>query len=115
MSFKESFLSVKPRREAITLAGVGECFIAEMTGAERDDYESEQFKQNGKSVEINRKNARARLIVKTVVDADGNRIFTDSEVEAVGNRPASLLDPIFEKSLQVNGFSKKDVDELVKN
>jgi hypothetical protein len=66
-------------------------------------------------VELNRKNFRARLLVKCVTDDTGARIFTDDEAAKLGEQPADVLDRVFAVAQQVNGMTQKDVEDLAKN
>ena len=86
-----------------------------MTAAERDDFEANFLATRGKDTKLNRENLRAQLVVRTAVDEDGNRIFTDEDVEAVGKKSAAGIDKIFAVASRLSGFSKEDVEELAKN
>ena len=94
-------------------------FVKGLTGAQRDSYEQSLFivSEHGKKVDVkmNRANLRAKLLVKTICDEDGNRIFADSDVEALGGKSASALDKLFEVAQRLSGLSDKDVEELEKN
>ena len=93
-------------------------FVKGLTGAERDSYEQSLFivSEHGKKVDVNmnRTNLRAKLLVITICDEDGNRIFTDADVEALGAKSASALDKLFEIAQRLSGLSDKDVEELEK-
>jgi len=93
----------------------GQVFLRVMTGTERDQFESESVKQNGKNVEINRANFRARLLVKTLSNEQGVRLFADSDATALGQKPANLLDRLATEASSFNGMSAKDVEDLAKN
>jgi hypothetical protein len=93
----------------------GTVYVRAMSGTERDAFEDETYKVNGKSVELNRRNGRARLLVRCLCDAEGKRLFTDADAQALGEQPAYLLDPLYAKALRLNGFTASDVEELAKN
>ena len=94
-------------------------YIKGLTGAERDSYEQSLFTvtESGKKVDVkmNRANVRAKLLVKTICDENGNRVFTDADVEALGAKSAAALDKLFEVAQRLSGLSDKDVEELEKN
>lgn len=116
MSLRDQFVALKRKQTKAELPEInGEVYIREMSGDERDVYEAEQYKINGKSLEVNRKQARARLITKCLVDVEGNRVFHDDEVDIVGSIPASTLDKLFSVAVKLNGFSSNDLDDLAKN
>lgn len=116
---KEQILSAKDsplERADVPEWGEGaQVFVRTMSGAERDAWEVEQFDINGKDVTVNRRNLRARLLVKCVVDESGKRIFEDGEADALGSRSSRVIDRIYAVAQRLNGLSKKDEDELVKN
>lgn len=93
----------------------GVVHVRVMSGTERDDYEDETFRLNGSDVSLNRKNARARLLVRCIADEAGQRIFSDEDADALGGQPANIIDKVYAEALKVNGFTKQDVEELVKN
>lgn len=94
-------------------------FIKGMTGAERDEYEASLFSIEGKGknadVKMNRSNIRAKLLIKTIVDEQGNRIFGDGDVESLGGKSASALDKLFEVAQKLSGLTEADMEELEKN
>ena len=93
----------------------GHVFIRTMSGAERDDFESETYIMKGKNVEVNRHNMRARLLVRALCDDSGKAIFTLKDVEALGRKSAKALDRCFSVAQRINGLGAEDVEELTKN
>ena len=67
-----------------------------LTGTERDAWEESILEQKGKNTKVKLKNARAKLVSLSVVDEEGNRIFSDGDVEALGKKSAAALDRIYE-------------------
>ena len=70
--------------------------VRALTGAERDAFETSIVEQRGKSTKMNLKNIRAKLVALTVVDEEGNRIFSDSDASALGKKSAAALERVFE-------------------
>jgi hypothetical protein len=68
----------------------------------------------GKKNKPNLDNVRARFAVLTICDADGVRLFTDSDAKQLGEKSAAALDRVFAVAQRLNGFSSSDVDELGK-
>lgn len=93
----------------------GVVVVRTMSGAERDAYESECLTIRGKSVELNRANARGRLLVRCLVDHHGDPLFGADEADALGNKSGKVLDRLFAVAQRLNGVTKSDVDELAKN
>jgi hypothetical protein len=89
--------------------------VRALTGAERDAYEASMRQQRGKEFIANLANVRAKLVVRSVVDDDGERIFSDQDANALGKKSAAALDRIFECSARLSRLSDEDVEELAKN
>lgn len=90
-------------------------YVREMTAAERDEYEAYLLDNRGPDEKTNLRGVRARLVVLTLVDKDGNRIFADSDIDAVGRKGARSIEPIVEAAMKLNAMRKKDVEALAKN
>ncbi len=91
----------------------GEVLLRALSGADRDAFELEAFgsKQAGEGM----RNVRAKLVSRCIVDQDGNRLFEDADVEALGQKSAAALNRLFEKCRTMNGFTDQDVADLEKN
>ena len=93
----------------------GEVIVRGLSGTQRDQFEASVVKQKGKSTELNLKNVRAKMIALSVVDEHGNRIFSESDVAALGAKSARALQRVWEKARELSGLSDEDVEELAKN
>ena len=113
MLTKDQILSSKdlPVQEVEIPEWGGSVFVRTMNGFERDAFE--QSIADGKK--SNLANIRARFAAKVVVDAEGNRIFSDADAEELGKKSAGALGRIFDVGSKLNGLSGKDVEELEKN
>jgi hypothetical protein len=87
--------------------------VRSMTGYERDQFETSLT--SGKDKSVNLKNIRARLVSLTAVDDNGERLFTDADVDALGRKSAAALDRVFAEAQILNGLRDKDVEELAEN
>lgn len=116
MSVKSKLLALTLPKESVVIHELGGevVWVWGLTGAQRDAFESTMTVQRGKKTERNLANIRARMLVLTLHDADGARLFTDAETEAVGNLPATVLDPLFDVARRLSGMTPEDVDELGK-
>jgi len=81
-----------------------------LTGTERDRFEAE-FVGGNKSVDM----VRAKLVAKCLCDSEGNRLFTEQEIPALGEKSAAVLDRLFTQCMKLNRFTKDDVEELAGN
>lgn len=92
----------------------GAVYVRALTGIERDAFEASMVDQRGKSRTINLKNLRARLCALTICDEEGNRLFSDADVEELGKKSAAALTRVFEVAQRLSGLSQEDVEELGK-
>lgn len=96
-----------------------------LTGLERDRFEQAIF-DNQQRRERARKKAGAKpvpaipfrlaLVVRAIVDEDGQRLFKDDEYTVVGERlPAEVTERVFDTARRLSGMSDKDAEELEGN
>ena len=90
----------------------GKVRVRSLSGTERDAYEVAITRQRGTDVTLNLVNARAKLVVLTVVDDAGQRVFSDDDVAEVGKKNAHALNRIFEVAQRLAGLTDADVKEL---
>lgn len=93
----------------------GSVLVRGMTGAERDAFEESVLTGKGRKRDVNLKNFRARLIVKSVVNRKGERVFTHADIDALGQKSAAALARVFDVATRLSGMSDEDVEELTKN
>ena len=87
----------------------GAVYLRTMTGAERDAFDAEVLSAPDRHI-----NARARLVIRVLVDADGNRLFADADAEALGAKSAAALNRLFDAACRLNGFGDA-VEDAEKN
>ena len=93
----------------------GTVLVRGLTGTERDAFEEEMITGKGKNRDVNLANFRARLIVKSVVDKSGKRLFTQADMVALGGKSAAAIQRVFQVAMRLSGMSEEDVEELTKN
>ncbi len=89
--------------------------LRSISGMQRDAYEQSLMEHRGKSREMNLRNARAKLIILCAVDAEGRRLFTEADLQALGRKNAKPLDRLFDACQKLAGISSEDVDRLTEN
>jgi len=91
--------------------------IKGLSGTERDAWEAAtvRFDRNGKRLPPDLANLRAKLIARSVVDANGKRVYRDQDVLALGQKAATTLQPIFEVCQRLSKLTDEDVEELTGN
>jgi hypothetical protein len=87
--------------------------VRTMSGAEYDRYQKSILIGKGKNRDVNLMNARAKLVALTVVDENGQRVFTDSQINALGQKSSAAIGLIFDLATDLAGITEEDVEELV--
>lgn len=86
-----------------------------MTGAEKEGFEAEfQKRQQGEN-KINTRGFRGWLISRSVVNEDGELLFSKGDIAELSKKSAKVLEDVFEKCLEVNGIGQDAVEEIEKN
>lgn len=91
--------------------------IIELMGADRDAYEASivgtrvSGRKNAPR-ELHLLNARARLVARALVDANGKRLYADNEAHFLGQKPASGLERIYNAVRKLSGITDEDEQEL---
>jgi hypothetical protein len=94
----------------------GDVLVKAMTGWERDQFEGSLIEHKKSGNTIKTENIRAKLVQKTVIDAETKEpLFSTAELEVLGKKSASALDRIFTVSRKLSGLSEEDIEELEKN
>lgn len=90
--------------------------IRGLTAKERDEFELTAIKEDFSGVtKAGMINFRAKLVALTVVDENGNNLFTLEDAEQLGKKSAQVLDRLFNEARTLSGFTKEDIEELTKN
>lgn len=94
----------------------GMAMVRELTGAERDEYESYYNSIMEKKKEVPNgistwRNVRARLVATCLVDEQGARIFpepvSEEAIEMLGQKSAAALDRLWTAAMQLSGLLPK--------
>ena len=86
----------------------GVVLVRGLTGVERDALEEE-------SAKVGLKNLRARYAARCIVDENGERVFSDEDIEALGKKSAPALHRVFMAALRLSALTPEDVEALEKN
>jgi hypothetical protein len=87
--------------------------IKPMNVAQRDAFEINVSDKDG---EVQRKNFRAKLVIRTVVDPESHtRIFKDEDIPALNAKSAAAVSRVFEAAARASGLSPEDVEKLEGN
>lgn len=91
--------------------------VRTLMGHERDEFEGAVVDERGEKISVAKRmeNMRARLVALTVVDAEGQRVFSEQEAAALGKKSAAALERVFTVAARLARLLQSDIDELVKN
>lgn len=89
----------------------GEVYVKSMTGAERDEFEK-GLRRNG---DLDLTNARARLLVRVIVNQGGTRKFSDVQAPALGKKNAAVISRIYDVAARLSGLSDDEQAETEGN
>ena len=89
--------------------------VRSLSGMELDKFQASILTGKGKNRDVNLKALRSKLVALTVVDGLGDPLFTDADIQALGNKNASALNRIFQKAQELSGLNEEEVEEMVKN
>jgi len=99
------------RSEEVDVFG-GKVKLLEMTGNMRDEYESYLLSSVSDDMP---KMVRATLLVFSIVDEDNNRVFGESDIESLGNKPIRDLQKLYNVAIKLNSLSDADLEALEGN
>lgn len=93
----------------------GDVIVSAMTGAARDAWEQSLVLTNGSKTTVNMENMRARLVVATVVDEDGNRLFKDDDIARLGAKSGAALERVCKVAQRLNSLTDADLEDVKGN
>lgn len=92
----------------------GSVYVRGLTGAERDTFE-QRCMDSRKGRQINIKGLKTLLVVMSVVDAEGQKMFAPKDAEALQAKSARPIERIYKAASDLSGLTDDDVEELTKN
>lgn len=93
----------------------GRVRVQSMSTAERGRFEAYFQNATGKTRAERLAKAREMLVVATVVDENGNKMFTPSDVEALSKQDVTILERIVRAAQDLCLIADSDIEELAKN
>ncbi len=88
----------------------GVVLVRELRGRERDEWEASLAVQRGKQMVPDVANMRAKLVARSIVGGDGEPVFSQQDVAALGELSAAALDRVFEVASRLSGLDEKDLE-----
>lgn len=99
----------------------GDVVVRGLTGDELDEFQGSvrQFRRSldGKGMEpvLIQKGMHAKLLVKTLVDDNGERLFMDNEAGELGAKSGKVLERLYEVAQRLSGLSEEEEEEMEGN
>lgn len=103
---KEKLLKSVFKSEEIEIDG-DKYLVKELSAKDGTAYENSLYKIVGDKVVPQTDHVMTRLVLMTLCDLEGTRVFDDKDLNLVGELPASVINQIFEVSARLNGLDKK--------
>ncbi len=86
----------------------GDVCLREITAGQRDQWDAWQIENEGAARYAN---IRARLLVLTICDEQGARLFADNDIAVVSGLPAMSIDKLWDASCKLVGLRPEDVEK----
>jgi hypothetical protein len=86
--------------------------IRGLTGTERDGYELWIIQGKGRNRDINIRQSRAKLVMMTIVDGEGKRVFDEADIVALGKKSALALQRVFDKAAALSGLDEETLEKI---
>lgn len=93
----------------------GSVLVRGLTGRERDDYETSLMVQRGGQMVSDIANARAKLVARCVVDDDGQRVFDNDDIGALGGKSGAALARVFDVAARLSGLGEDGIAERARD
>ena len=87
----------------------GHVFVRPMTAGERDAFDLFVTEHRGKA------KIRAYIVSLCTVDADGVRLFSEDDVDALDGKASPPMTRVFMEARRINKLFVEDIEETVKN
>jgi len=112
---KDALFKSPKKKERHTIEGLGDVWIHSLTCGQKDEYETAAYQVMEGTREVKMHQARALLILWTVHDQHGNRLFADADLGKVAAMDSWIAEPLYTKARRLSRMTAADMDELVKN
>ncbi len=117
MGLREKLLARRElKRERVEVPGLDEpVFVRQMSPREKDDYEAGRYDFSGKRPKLDFTNTRASLVAACACDEGGKLIFSERDIDALGEVSPEVVEALFAAAQKLNGLGGKDEENELKN
>jgi hypothetical protein len=120
---RESFLRAKDVViEAVTFPdsvpelGGQTMYVRTMKARDRDMFEGSRVRlDKDRNAELVTDNTRARMVSMTACDQAGVLLFTETDIDALGEKNALAMDVLYDAALRINAMRTQDLEKKLKN
>lgn len=116
MSTAAEFLSAASKRRYVPLQLPSEWqldgYVRSLTEKERSDYEASLLDNRQRVSRSKLKEAKARLIVLSVVDSEHNPVFSPEHLPGLMRADSKLIDTVYAQVTKHIGFDADELNEL---
>lgn len=105
---------VKLPRETVYLKHLDcEITVVGFTARERSEWETQlKNAKTGKVTVAKQKRMRERLIIACAVDENGDKLFTEADIDMLGKQPALYIELLVDACARVCGLSDLDQEDM---
>jgi hypothetical protein len=89
--------------------GGAKLYVRELEAKERDEYLAATMRTGEFSW---RSNLTAELLVKVIVNEDGERLFSDSDAELLGAKGTSVMQRLFKVAMRLSGMEVEAAEAI---
>jgi hypothetical protein len=93
----------------------GGVYVRGMTAGERDALETSMLTNKGQPNTERLAQFRSRLLILSVVDEAGRKIFQTGDVRAVSQKSMAAVERVLDVARRLSGMTEEDVEELTGN
>ena len=102
--------------EEVPIAALGGSVkVRGMTARQRSEFEKSFQTSSGKPNKRKQGQMRERMCVACCVDDDGQALFTEDDIDALGRQRADIVEPIVNVAMRLCGMTQEDVEQLEGN
>ena len=103
-------------REKVDVPEWGGCVcVRELTASEKDAFDAETYVLKGRETVINRRDFKARLLVRSICDEAGKPIFTLKDIQALGAKSLKASERVAAVAMRLSAMTAEAQEELSGN
>lgn len=107
---KEYLLGLDFSQQIVKL-GEKEYIVKEMDAETANKYESSLYTIKGDKVDFDTSKAKTKLVLLTLYDLDGKRVFEDKDYGHVAKLPAHIVDKVYQIASNLNNLNAEEVEK----